>query len=389
MLVTRRFRPSLSLLALALSGLAAAAWTGGCASAIKPISHPELAREIRARGLDPAEVAVPFAVTDEMRAWVHKAVPDGEPMERKLELLLLALVDDEGLELEYEAGYTGTAREVFENHRANCLAFTSLFVGLARELGVPVFYLDVEDIEKFEKEGDLVVVSGHVSAGYGLARDLRVLDFAAAPQRGNKYRRAHRISDMTALSLYHSNRGAELLRSGKEREALVWLKKAVALDPEFARPYINYGVALRRTGDLAGAEAAYRKALELDPGAVSAYQNLASVLRAQHRGQEAEELIALTAQIGNRNPYSYLALGDLSFSHRRYEEARRFYRKALRLYRDSAEPYAALGLVSFATGDSGDAERWLKKALAIDQENFRVKHLSSRLQGGHTQGNAG
>lgn len=387
MLVSRRPRPSLSLLALSVCVLAAGVWIGGCASALKPISHPELAREVRARGLDPAEVVVPFAVTDEMRAWVHKTVPDNEGMERKLELLLLGLVTDEGLELEYEAGYTGTAREVFETRRANCLAFTSLFVGLAREVGVPVFYLDVEDIEKFEKEGDLVVVSGHVSAGYGLARDLRVLDFAADAQPRGTYRRVHRISDMTALSLYHSNRGAELLRAGKEKEALVWLRKAVALDPEFARPYINLGVALRRSGDNEGAEKAYRKALELDPEAVSAYQNLASLLRGDGRRQEAEELLALAGKVGSRNPFSYLALGDLSFSQRRYEEARRFYRRALRLYRDSAEPYAAMGLVSYATGDTGDAQRWLKKALAIDQENSRVKHLSSRLQGGHAQSN--
>jgi Flp pilus assembly protein TadD len=389
MLVTRRFRPSVSLLAVALSVLAAAVWTGGCASSIKPISNPEMTREIRARGLDPAAVTVPFAITDEMRAWVHKTVPDNEGMERKLELLLLGLVADDGLKLEYEAGYTGTAREVFETRRANCLAFTSLFVGLAREVGVPVFYLDVEDIEKFEKEGDLVVVSGHVSAGYGLARDLRVLDFAADPQPSGTYRRVHRISDMTAVSLYHSNRGAELLRAGKEKEALVWLREAVALDPEFSRPYINLGVALRRSGDNVGAEKAYRRALELDPDAVSAYQNLASLLRGDDRGSEADGLLALAGKIGSRNPYSYLALGDLSFSQRRYEEARRFYRRALRLYRGNAEPYAAMGLVSYATGDTGDAERWLNKALAIDQENFRVKHLSSRLRGGHSQSNVG
>ena len=387
MLDTRRVAPFfLAVLTLSLTLVGAA----GCGSMPSRLVTPsEMTEAIQGRGLDPAGVVVPYLITDEMRAWVRKHVPEDEPMERKLEILLAKLVGPEGLKMEYAAGYTGTAQEVFEQRRANCLAFTSLFVGLAREAGVPVYYLDVEDIEKFEKEGDLVVVSGHVSAGYGLARELRVLDFSADPQTGTT-RRVERISDLRAISLFHSNRGAELLRASQYQEALEWLRKAVALDPEFVRPWINYGVALRRTGDLAGAEVAYRKALEIDPDTVSAYQNLASLLRQAGRNQEADELLALTAQIGSRNPFSYLALGDLSFAHGRYEEARRFYRRALRLQRDSPEPYAAMGLLSLATGDAGDAERWLRKAVAIDQENGRVKRLSARIQGsGMLSGNAG
>lgn len=387
MLDRRRGFPSFAPVLLTLGLTLGAA---GCGS-VPPrlVTSSEMAKAIQDRGLSPDEVVVPYLITDEMRAWVRQHVPDNEPMDRKLELLLEKLVGPGGLKMEYAAGYTGTAQEVFESRRANCLAFTSLFVGLAREAGVPVYYLDVEDVERFEKEGDLVVVSGHVSAGYGLARELRVLDFSAdAADRGTT-RKVERISDMRAIALFHSNRGAELLRVNQDKEALNWLRKAVALDPDFVRPWINYGVALRRTGDLQGAEEAYRKALELDPSTGSAYQNLASLLRQMKRDQEAEQLLALTAEIGTRNPYSYLALGDLSFSHGRYEEARRFYRRALRLQRDSPEPYAAMGLLSLAVGDSGDAERWLRKAVAIDQENGRVKRLSARIQGsGAASGNA-
>jgi len=364
-----------------VSLLAATLLAAGCASSGSGnLDANDLARELRNRGLEPSGVVVPYELTDEMRAWAHHVVPHEIEEEKRLEVLLAGIVDADKLKVVYEPRYTATAQEVFETRRANCLAFTSLFVGLAREIGVPAFFLDVDDVERFEKEGDLVVVSGHVSAGYGAGPEIKILDFSAAPEPG--YRRVHRISDLTAIALFHSNRGGELLRTGKHDEALPWLQKAVAIDPELPGAWINYGVALRRSGDLVKAEESYRRALEIDPQAVSAYQNLAALLRHQGKRQEADDLLALSGTLGSRNPFIYLSLGDLSLAHGRVAEARRFYKRALRLYRDSAEPYAAMGIVALASGDTGEAHRWARKAMAIDQENQRVKALVARLGGG-------
>jgi Flp pilus assembly protein TadD len=362
------------LLGAALVALAAIT-AAGCASA--PAERADMARALRSRGLDPATVVIPHEITDEMRAWVHREVPDSTPADQRLSRLLAAIIDPGGLQVRYEARHTATAKEVFQSRRANCLAFTSLFVGLAREIGVPVSYLDVDDVEKFEKEGDLVVVSGHVSAGYNSGSELKILDFSAAPTV--QYRKVHIISDLTGVALFYSNLGAEALRGGKTEEALGWLRKGVVIDPDLGRAWVNYGVALRRAGDTPGAEAAYRKALEVEPTAVSAYQNLAALLRLRGEDAEAGDLLALSDRLGTRNPFIYLALGDLSLAHGRMEDARRFYRKSLHLYHDSAEPYAAMGLLSLATGDSADAARWLRKAVAIDQENERVRQLAGRL----------
>lgn len=370
MLILRRHLPWLVLLA------------AGCASTGGTLDSAQIDRELRDRGLDPDSVVIPYQITDEMKEWAHRLVPHETESEKRLEVLLAGLLDPAKLKIQYEARYTATAEEVFQTRKANCLAFTSLFVGMAREIGVPAFFLDVDDVERFEKEGDLVVVSGHVSAGYGAGPELKILDFSAAPEP--TYRRVRRISDLTAIALFHSNRGGELLRTGKHDEALPWLQKAVAIAPELPGAWINFGVAQRRTGDLVGAEQAYRKALEVDPATVSAYQNLAALLRQQGKTREAEDLLALSGTLGSRNPFLYLSLGDLNLAHGRVDEARRFYKRALRLYRDSAEPYAAMGIAALASGDPAEAHRWMRKALAIDQENQRVKLLVARLGGGRS-----
>jgi Flp pilus assembly protein TadD len=353
----------------------------GCTGAgLHSLDRSDLARLLRARGIEPATVVLPYELTPEMKEWVHQNVPEGAPAEDRLRLLLNALLDPKRLNLTYEAHFTGTAVEAFARHHANCLAFTNLFVGMAREIGVAVFYLDVDDIQKFEKEGDLVVVSGHISAGYGAGRETRILDFSAAPIVA--YRGIRQISDQTAVALYYSNRGGELLRSGQHEEALGWLRTAVVLDPDLARAWINLGVARRRNGDLPGAEAAYRKALELDPEAVSAYQNLASLLRLRGStgaNEEADQLLALTERIGSRNPYNFLNLGDLALAHGRLDEAHRFYKKALHLYGQDAEPYAAMGSWARASGNPREARKWLKKAVALNAANDRVRTLAAEL----------
>ncbi|MFL6258387.1 MAG: tetratricopeptide repeat protein [Thermoanaerobaculia bacterium] len=349
----------------------------GCAST-GPTTVAGVAHELRQRGVDPASVVVPFEVTDEMRTWVHAQVPDTGAPEQRLERLLLAIVDPAGLGLSYEGGSTNTAREAFANRKANCLGFTSLFVGLARELGIPAFYLGVDDVERFEREGDLLVISGHVSAGFGLGGGkIKILEFTNAPKAD--YRHIRRLGDLTAIALYHSNHGAELLRAGRMNESLPWLRKAVEIDPELGDGWIDLGVGLRRAGDLTGAEAAYRRALEVNPQGAAAYQNLAVLLRLRGQAKEADDLLVLSTRASGQSPFSYLALGDLSLSHGRLDEARRFYRRAMWLNRDDPEPYAALGLAALASGDRREAAKWLRKASARDKGNERVRRLESGL----------
>jgi Flp pilus assembly protein TadD len=366
-----------------MRGIAAAAVLAlfsGCASA-GPTDVAGVAHELRRRGVDPALIVVPFEVTDEMRAWVHAQVPDsGSPAER-LDRLLTAIMAPSLLGLSYEGGRTNTAREAFATGKANCLGFTSLFVGLARELGIPAFYLGVDDVERFEREGDLLVISGHVSAGFGLGGGkVKILEFTNAPKA--EYRHIRHLADLTAIALYHSNHGAELLRAGRTEEALPWLRKATAIDPELGDAWVDLGVGLRRAGDFDGAEAAYRRALEVSPQGAAAYQNLAVLLRLRGHAKEADDLLALSTRASGQSPFSYLALGDLSMSQGHLDEARRFYRRAMWLNRDDPEPYAALGLAALAGGDRREAGKWLRKAAARDKENQRVRRLELGLAKG-------
>ncbi len=355
---------------------------GGCVS-MTPGAQAEhrLRDEIRDRGLDPESVIVPFALDSEMRTWLHEHVQHaGTPQERLKGLLRLIVSTSGGLGVSYQSDLTITAEDVFRTRKANCLAFTNFFVAMSRELGLDVYFLLVEDLQSFAREGDLVVVSDHMTAAFGQSPDRLVLDFT--PGEVREYRETRELSDLMAVAMYYTNRGAGFLRSGDEPTALEWLEMAVKLAPDLAGAWTNLGVARRRTGDLGGAEVAYRRALETDAAALSAYQNLAALLRLRGEEQEANELMALTARRDNRNPFTFLDLGDLSLRYGRLNEAEGFYRRALRLARESPEPYAAIGILRLNSGDAKDARGWLRKAQGRDPKNDRVLRLERMLERG-------
>jgi len=336
-----------------------------------------LRAQIRARGVDPQAVIVPFALDEEMRAWLRDSAQTGGDPERRLEQLLHDVLHRTGVEVTYQQGVTATAREVWRTNRANCLGFTHLYVGLAREIGLPVYYLRVSDLENFEKDGDLIVASDHVTAAYGPPNRRRVLDFTE--RKIPEYHVTEPLSDLTAVALHYSNLGAEQIREGQFAQAESLLRTAVKLDPNLGDGWVNLGVALRRLGRTQDAEAMFRRALEANPRLLATYHNLAGLLERQGRAEEARRLLQLTDRRANRNPFTYLALGDLALRETRIKEAERFYRNAQRLHPDRAEPLAALGQSALARGDRRQAQRWLEKAMKIDPTDPRTAELERSL----------
>jgi tetratricopeptide (TPR) repeat protein len=330
-----------------------------------------------ARGLDPDRIAVPARLTNEMKEWVHAKVSAGTSADLAFREVLTALIDPNELGLVYDPSRTGTAEEVWNSRQANCLGFTHLFVGLTREVGIPTYYVRWGRVEGYRREGDLILVSGHVSAGWGVGAAREVLEFGAV--EGMEVGSSRRISDINAMARHYANRSAEGLRAGEIEKALLAAETAVVLDPTLVDAWVNLGVSRRRSGDLDGAEAAYRRATLVDPDHLPAYQNLSVVLRIRGADDSAQTLLELLDRRDNRNPFTYLSLGDQSFDSGRYEEAARYYRRAAKLGGRLAEAKAAMGLAALEMGEAKVARKWLKRAQALDPEEERTLELDRLL----------
>lgn len=345
-----------------------------------------VAEVVDARGLSP-EVAAVNELDEQMRSWLRERVPKQGGSWDRLLGLMRALNNPYAIHLEYQTGYTGTAREVFASGRYNCLSYSHLFLALARELGVDVHYMSVDWIRRFRQQGDVVLVSGHVTIGYGAGLDQKILHFNVGADIN--YRTAQRISDLTALALHFSNRGAELIQAGDLDSALAALETSRRLDPLLPDPWVNLGVARRRSGDFDGAQAAYLRATELDPEFFPAYRNLAALYELRGEEEALMHTLEVLDQSGNRNPFAFLALGDAKRSRGELDEAERLYRRALRLSEDPADAMAALGLLALARDDLQVARDWLERARRADALAPRVAELQVALdiatEGGGTE----
>jgi Flp pilus assembly protein TadD len=328
--------------------------------------------------VEPLPVTDVLALTPEMRQWVHAQVPVVlSPIER-LDLLVRRLQAVDGAALRYDAWFTASAADAFAQHRFNCLSFSHLLIAMARELGLDAYYLEARYRERYDREGDLVLLAGHITVGWGDGPRRWVVDF------GNQAKvervRVQQLDDRRALALHYANLGAADLRRGDARTALRALATAVEVDPGAAGAWVNLGVALRRRGDFAAAEAAYREAIEVDPQMVPGFANLYSLLRASGRTREAKELVAAIMRLPRKDPWLLLAMGDECLEARDFRGAERLFHQARRQVPGDAAPSAALAAWALAKGDEEAARKWIRRAEEIDVREPRLYKLRTALR---------
>ncbi len=303
-------RPALVALVALLGG------TSGCAIRRLAYSPRELRAEIaqRAPGLPPGDVVVPYELGEQERARAVEIVGRIESTNGKVRALVEAMFDPEVLGLRYADRVTGDAVETLRTHEGNCLALASVFVGLARAVGLEAYYIDASTrVHETTYAGDGMTVSaGHVTAmavtptgnvGLDFARMgpvvwYRVLDDVEAVAHFYNNRAYERIDDARALgapldwgaaavdfrratevkpefALAWSNLGMAEANLGREDEAVRLYREAIRRDPRLVAPRNNLGVLLLRRGDVAGALEVLEAAVAIPQSGPHVLYNLA------------------------------------------------------------------------------------------------------------------
>lgn len=289
-----------------------------------------------ASGLQPrgetveVETVAPLAIDPEMVLWTRNVIAASSPPQERLRLLSRALLDEPQFRLDEIVRPTYTARQAFSLRQANCVSYAALFVGLAREMGIPAFFVLIDTPAPTGHRRDLDITEGHLAAAWGTAdHQWRIYDFAGETTLSPD--RVEAVTDLTAMALYASNRGIEALLEGDNHRAVAWLEHAAHLDPGLVETWTNLGVAQRHLGNLEAAQEAYETALLLDPGSEIAYRNLAVLLRLDGRQHEASEILDLAEDFRRDDALGFLDLANTSLVNGDLTTARGFYRRALRL----------------------------------------------------------
>lgn len=316
-----------------------------------------------------------LAVNDDMRAFLQEHVPTRSSRQRKVELILGAILE-EGLHLDYHSFKTLTAEEAFYQREGNCLSFTNLFVALAREAGLNVEFQEVDTPPSWDRRGESHLFNRHINARVLLPfRGEQAVDFDIA-EFNSEYDR-HRITDDYARAQYHNNMAIYWLDEKQLKPAYLNLREAITLYPKAAYFWTNLGTLYRRAGDPLRAEAAWLEAVRLnnEPSAIS---NLARLYEQQGEDQLARKYADSVENYRRKNPYYLYGLGQEAYEAGDYQEALSLLRRAVRLRDDEHEFHRLLGLSYLHLGNEAAAVQSFSLAEEaakndVDRERYNQK----------------
>ncbi|HET6438686.1 MAG TPA: tetratricopeptide repeat protein [Anaeromyxobacter sp.] len=302
----RSLAASVAVLALA---------TQGCAAQPKRLAYsPDELRRDLAHRIPPGEVVVPFEITAEHVARARELTQGTTDPAEKVRILVDAMFSRRVFGLRYLVGVPGTAEEAFRHGGGDCLALSSVFIGLARSVGLDADYMDASfRVVETEYLGDQTTVKvGHITAFVSTPTGRLGLDFA----RMGRVDWYEPIDDVEAVAHFHNNLGYLLLEGGGEggtpadwEAASHQFELATRVKPEFARAWNNLGVARARLGHRPEARTAYRRAMELDPLFSSPRLNLGAMLLDEGEAERALDVLETAARLDPKAPHVQYELG--------------------------------------------------------------------------------
>jgi Flp pilus assembly protein TadD len=178
----------------------------------------------------------------------------------------------------------------------------------------------------------------------------------------------------------HFNLGAALQAAGKPDEALVFLRKAVAIRPASATAHNNLAVSLLEEENVDEAIGEFRRSLALDPAYQNARYNLARALAAKGDAAAAlsELLPYVNAVPGDAAAHDFA--GRLLSAMGRSPEAVAQFRKAVELDPRNAGMQTNLGVALAIVGDRQGAIAAFETALKIDPGNTVARENLARAR---------
>lgn len=125
----------------------------------------------------------------------------------------------------------------------------------------------------------------------------------------------------------YQKKGHFLQSQGNLREALIYYRKAIQLDPSFYQVYNDIGVVLEALGDVEGAIKMYKKAIEINPKYPPPYANLALIYEERGDIEKATFYWKKRFFLGDRENYWWYKAVEHLVKLGTYPEARKEYLK--------------------------------------------------------------
>ena len=348
----------------AISGTITAVFFGfllaGCATRpLEPSSIPDL------HGFPSVEVpdADLLRLTPEMEEFAaahahHSGLPGGSAL-----TLAEATLDPLLLNFEYDPMVTLTADEAFRLQKGNCIAYSAMYIAMARKSGIPAWFQEVNVPPQWSSVNDTLLVGKHINV---MVLD-RTKDYTVdvSSRARETLEETRRLSDSEALAQYYNNLSVNALIFGNLPVAYAYVRKALELDPQKVYLLSNLGIILKRNGQIEDAIQVFENALQYDPDELVPLNNLYTIYEARGDTVAAEDMRKRVERHRSRNPYYLHYLAETLMAERRYHEAIDLLQRAIRIEDEEYRFHYALAQSQYEVGLQQPARVSLERAIQL------------------------
>jgi Tfp pilus assembly protein PilF len=357
--------------------LALAAATSACATAPPRVPGAPSARlvdDARARSLGLDD---PLALDANIVADVEAVIGRAEmPLER-FRHVVRYVTSRQSLNFAYAPFETYTAQQAFYHRRGDCMSFANLVNAIARHVGIPTYFVYINDVPHHYEHGGWFFTSSHVAVGYAEGTTAYVSDFPRQPDEWT-FSLFRRVSDDDAAALFYNSRAVDLLVAGRPGEAERVFSYLVDRGVGAAEVYNNYGITLKRLGRPREAHALFEYATRRFPDYAPLYNNGASLAITAGRADLAARWLERYERIAEYDPFVHFVRGIDHFHARRFEQAVEAFRKATRAYENSATALAWLARAQVEAGDGAAAAETFERLRALSPDSKLLRQLRER-----------
>ncbi len=351
----------------------------GCIDKKYIYTHDELGMEISSRlnvTAAEAENFIPFTPNETIEEMAKQVRRQRASTKGRVDRILELLVGNSALGIEYEKGATHKAYQVLVNKSANCIAYTNLFISIARRAGLDAVYVDVTQVKKYDTDGAMNYKEGHICAGVLTPAKTVLVDFV---YNSREYKKYNIIDDLEAVANYLTILGVQsdkkYLDTGDAKylkQAFDYQRRALKIYPRLTRAMNNLGVLYLRDKNYTAAESLFTQALALDDEMDVARFNLAELYLRKGNAKLAEEVLLENLDKTIDDPYTHFRLGQIYFSQKKPSLAEYHLKEAISLNNKDIKP--RLLLISLLLNNSRfeEAEDLLDDAEDLMPGNQRV-----------------
>jgi len=320
----------------------------------------------------PAPEQDPLFVSLKMREFVAQDVGGASFPHVRFRRLMHKLEQQGFFANPYDQSATFSAAQTFDQKKGNCIAYTNLFIALAREANLNARYQKVHVPPEWELSSGLLLRVNHINVHVSGVRlpsagsDELSVDFNSV--RPAQDSRKEIISDAHAASMFYANLSIEHMREADYEQAFAYLKRAALTAKDNPDVWTNLGALYSILDHDAYAEQAYRVARGIDSQDQAAISGLAKVLLRQGRVEEAEAFAAMVLRYQRANPYYHYARAEQAFNQGAFDQALEAINQAIKLKRRNPQFYALRAATAQQLGD----QRLFAKSMRL-QHRFSKK----------------